>query len=61
MMLAYGAPCDTQDSYMRMAEPTAIDCMYRLFMAMIVVFGELYLRTPAVEDTARIVAQNAER
>jgi hypothetical protein len=54
-MLAYGDPGDTQDIYMRMAEPTAIDCMYRFCMALVAMFGELYLRTPTVEGTARIM------
>ncbi|XP_024314136.1 uncharacterized protein LOC100829059 [Brachypodium distachyon] len=60
-LLAYGIPADTQDDYLRMAESTAIDCMYRFCRAIVAVFGEQYLRTPTAEDTARIMAQNAER
>lgn len=60
-LLAYGIPADTQDDYLRMAESTAIDCMYRFCRAIVAVFGEQYLRTPTAEDTARIMAQNAQR
>jgi hypothetical protein len=28
-MLAYGAPADTQDDYLRMSESTAMECMYK--------------------------------
>ncbi|XP_071685374.1 uncharacterized protein [Lolium perenne] len=38
---------------------TTIDCMYRFYKAIVVVFGETYLRTPT--DTTRILAQNSER
>ena len=42
-MLAYGAPADTQDDYMCMAESTGHECMYRFCKAVVVLFGELYL------------------
>ncbi|XP_010230048.1 uncharacterized protein LOC104582294 [Brachypodium distachyon] len=57
----YGIPADTQDDYLRMAESTAIDCMYRFCRAIVAVFEDQYLRTPTAEDTGRIMAQNAER
>ncbi|XP_003559562.1 uncharacterized protein LOC100822590 [Brachypodium distachyon] len=60
-LLAYGISADTHDDYLRMAESTAIDCMYRFCRAIVAVFGEQYLRTPTAEDTARIMAQNVER
>ncbi|XP_051190542.1 uncharacterized protein [Lolium perenne] len=59
-MLTYKIAGDTQDDYLRMAESTAIDCMYRFCRAIVAVFGETYLRTPNVADTAQILAQNAE-
>jgi hypothetical protein len=34
-MLAYGAPADSQDDYMRMSESTAIDCMYTSSAALV--------------------------
>lgn len=60
-MLAYGAPGDTTDDYLRMAESTAFDCFYRFCRAVIAVFGDIYLRSPTVQDTARILAFNEAR
>ncbi|XP_014751154.1 uncharacterized protein LOC106865524 [Brachypodium distachyon] len=60
-LLAYEIPADTQDDYLRMAESTAIDCMYRFYREIVTVLGDQYLRTPTAEDTARIMAHNAER
>ncbi|XP_051197347.1 uncharacterized protein [Lolium perenne] len=52
---------DTHDNYLRTAESTAIDCMYRFCRAIVVIFGDIYLRTPNAAYTTRILAQNAER
>ncbi|KAK1678761.1 hypothetical protein QYE76_039609 [Lolium multiflorum] len=60
-MLAYGAPGDSADDYLRMAESTALDCFYRFCRAVIAVFGDIYLRSPTVEDTAQILAFNEAR
>ncbi|KAK1644998.1 hypothetical protein QYE76_062803 [Lolium multiflorum] len=60
-MLAYGAPADTQDDYLRMSESTAIECMYKFCQAVVGKFGKYYLRGPTEEETARIMAQNAAR
>jgi hypothetical protein len=49
-MLAYGAPGDSTDDYVRMAESAAFDCFYRLCRAVIAVFGNTYLRSPTVQD-----------
>jgi hypothetical protein len=57
-MLAYGAPGDSTDDYLRMAESTAFDCFYRFCRAVIAVFGDIYLRSPTVQDTAQILAFN---
>jgi hypothetical protein len=60
-MLAYGAPGDSHDDYIRIVESMAMECMPRFYRAVVSVFGSDYLRTPNEEDTARILAQNAER
>jgi hypothetical protein len=60
-LLAYGAPSDSADDYLRMAESTAIDCLYMFCRAVIAVFGKQYLRTPVVEDITRILAVNESR
>ena len=60
-LLAYGAPADSQDDYLRMSETTAIDCLNRLCRAVVAVFGPTYLRSPNAEDTARILATNEAR
>ncbi|KAK1610284.1 hypothetical protein QYE76_033957 [Lolium multiflorum] len=60
-MLAYGAPADTHDDYLRMSESTAIECMYKFCRAVVGKFGKYYLRGPTEEETARIMAQNAAR
>ena len=41
-MLAYGAPADTQDDYLRMSESTAIECMYKFCRAVVGKFGKYY-------------------
>jgi hypothetical protein len=51
-MLAYGAPGDTTDDYLRMAESTVFDYFYRFCKAVIAVFGDTYLRSPTIQDTA---------
>jgi hypothetical protein len=60
-MLAYGAPGDSHDDYIRMAESMAMECMSRFCRKVVSVFGSDYLRTPNEEDTARILARNAQR
>src|SRR3954470_21811758 len=60
-LLAYGAPADAADDYLRIAESIALDCLYRFCRAVIAVFGEEYLRSPTAEDTARILAVNESR
>jgi hypothetical protein len=60
-MLANRIAGDTEDDYLRMAESTAIDCMYRFCRAIVAVFGKTYLRTTNAADTTRMLAQNAEK
>ena len=60
-MFAYGAPGDIQEDYRRMAESTALECLYKLCRAVVGVFGAQYLRSSNAEDTARILVQNEAR
>ena len=60
-MLAYGAPGDIQDDYLRMSESTAIQAMYRFCRAVVGVFGPHNLRAPNEEETFRILAVNEAR
>ncbi|XP_051190632.1 uncharacterized protein [Lolium perenne] len=55
-LLAYGAPGDSVDDYLCMAESTAIDFLYKFCRAVIAVFGEVYLRSPTAKDTEQILA-----
>jgi hypothetical protein len=57
-MLAYGALGDAHDDYIRMAESTVMECMYRFCRAVVLVFGLDYMRTVNEEYTAWIPAQN---
>jgi hypothetical protein len=60
-MLAYRAPGDSVDDYLRMAESIALDCFYRFCRAVIAVFGDIYLRSPTIKDTTQILAFNEAR
>jgi hypothetical protein len=55
-MLAYGAPGDSTDDYLRMAESTTFDCFYRFYRAVIAVFGDTCLRSLLLGDGARKLA-----
>jgi hypothetical protein len=60
-ILAYGAPADAHDDYLRMSESTAIECIYKFCRAMVGHFSKYYLRGPTEAETARIMAQIAAR
>ncbi|KAK1669836.1 hypothetical protein QYE76_057995 [Lolium multiflorum] len=57
--LAYGAPPDTSNDYLRMTESTCTESFYRFCRAVIAVFAKDYLRAPRADDTARILQKNA--
>ncbi|XP_071677296.1 uncharacterized protein [Lolium perenne] len=52
---------DTTNDYLRMAESTCTETLYRFCRAFIAVFGKDYLRAPRADDTARILQKNAAR
>jgi hypothetical protein len=60
-MLAYGALDDAHDDYIRMAESTAMKCMYRFCRTVVSVFGPDYMRIAHEEYTVWIPAQNKAR
>ena len=60
-MLAYGAPADAHDDYLRMSESTAIECLNKFCRAVVAVFGTTYLRSPNAQDIARLLAENEAR
>ncbi|XP_051211697.1 uncharacterized protein [Lolium perenne] len=53
--LAYGAPADTSNDYLLMAESTWTETLYRFFRAIIAVFAKDYLRAPREDDTTQIL------
>jgi hypothetical protein len=54
-------PADIFDEYLQMGRSTCLDSMYRFFRAVIVMFGEYYLREPTAEDTRRLMSINESR
>jgi hypothetical protein len=57
-MLAYGTLADLVDDHLMMGESQAIKCMKRFVVGIVKVFGEVYLRAPTEEDTARLLEFN---
>ena len=60
-MLAYGIPVDLVDDHLAMGESQAIMCVKRFAVGIVQVFGQEYLRSPNVEDVARLLAVNKAR
>jgi hypothetical protein len=60
-MLAYGIPVDLIDDHLAMGESTSILCVKRSAVAIVNVFGSIYLRAPNVQDTVRVLEFNTNR
>ncbi|KAL8479677.1 hypothetical protein ACS0TY_026554 [Phlomoides rotata] len=57
-ILAYGCPVDAIDEYIRIGESTTLECVKRFWRAVVEIFGEQYLRTPTLDDVARLLVSN---
>ena len=60
-MLAYGISADATDEYCRLGKSTALESLRRFVRAVIEIFGDEYLRSPNVDDTARLLAIGEQR
>ncbi|XP_020249443.1 uncharacterized protein LOC109826833 [Asparagus officinalis] len=60
-MLAYGTSADSTDEYVRIGESTVIVCLKRFCRTIVEVYGDEYLRTPNVDDVARLLQKGEER
>ncbi|XP_042460882.1 uncharacterized protein LOC122044658 [Zingiber officinale] len=54
-ILAYGAPADATDEYIKIGESTAIESVKRFCRVVVEVFGGQYLRSPNAHDVARLL------
>ncbi|CDP06307.1 unnamed protein product [Coffea canephora] len=59
--LAYGAPADQLDEYIRMGETTAIECLSQFCRCVIDIYGAQYLRRPNANDIERLLNLHFER
>ncbi|XP_024177898.1 uncharacterized protein LOC112183795 [Rosa chinensis] len=60
-MLAYGVPADYVDEYVRIGESTALKSLKRFVNAVVVMFGDEYLRPPNSNDIARLLSIGEKR
>jgi hypothetical protein len=60
-MLAYGIPADLVVDHLAMGESQVIKYVKRFAVAMVKVFGQIYLRAPNEADTARLLDSNKNR
>ncbi|XP_042446923.1 uncharacterized protein LOC122031797 [Zingiber officinale] len=59
--LAYGAPADHYDQYLRIAETTVIQCLFNFCRCVIEVFGAQYLRRPNAVDIQHLLEIHEQR
>ncbi|XP_062089751.1 uncharacterized protein LOC133796297 [Humulus lupulus] len=60
-MLAYGAPTDYVDEYVRIGETTAIECLVNFVRGVNDIFGTEYLRRPNAGDIRRLLQMGEVR
>ncbi|XP_062086027.1 uncharacterized protein LOC133792121 [Humulus lupulus] len=60
-MLAYGAPADYVDEYVRIGETTAIECLVNFVREVNDIFGTEYLRRPNAGDLRRLLQMGEVR
>ncbi|XP_042396392.1 uncharacterized protein LOC121986491 [Zingiber officinale] len=59
--LAYEAPTDHYDEYLRIAETTVIQCLFNFCRYVIEVFGAQYLRRPNAADIQHLLEMHEQR
>ena len=59
--LAYGAPTDLFDEYIRIGESTAVNCLYNFCRHIVEIFSPRYLRRPNNEDIQRLLQLHSQR
>ncbi|XP_010451370.1 PREDICTED: uncharacterized protein LOC104733493 [Camelina sativa] len=59
--LAYGTASDTVDEYVRIGGSTARKCLHEFTAAIILLFGDEYLRRPTQDNLERLLYQNEKR
>ncbi|CAM8982022.1 unnamed protein product [Rhodiola kirilowii] len=60
-MLAYGVSADAVDDYVRIGESTAIECLKKFVIDVIVIFEGEYLRKPNSNDVQRLLEMGEAR
>lgn len=60
-MLAYGVAADFVDDYVRIGESTAIESLERFVKVVVVIFSDVYLRTPNNNDIAKLLTIEKNR
>ncbi|KAK3200754.1 hypothetical protein Dsin_024169 [Dipteronia sinensis] len=60
-MLAYGVSTNFVDDYMQIGENTGIESLNTFTNAIVVIFGDEYLKSLINEDTARLLAIGNQR
>jgi hypothetical protein len=60
-ILAYGIPADLTDEYLQIEESTAIESLRAFVKAIVVVFGDWYLRAPNEANICRLLSIGEQR